>query len=103
MGQNMGQMDFAEISLNSLPTFYKLNQPNIKKNLLKSEDFNRNLARSIKKDITGFSGKSTCDKAFSDFLIFFWPSSFVVGGIFCLFNCEPKKISSQLVKGDSVA
>ena len=51
-----------------------------------------NLARSTEKDITGFLGKSACDKAFSDFFISFSPSSFVVGGLSCLFHCEPKKI-----------
>ena len=42
------------------------------------------LARSTEKDITGFSGKSACEKAFSDFFIFFWPSTIVVGGLSCL-------------------
>ena len=60
-----------------------------------------NLARSTEKDITGFLEKSACDKAFSDFFIFFLPSTIVVGGLSCSFHCEPKKISPQLVKGDS--
>ena len=30
------------------------------------------MARSTEKDITGFSEKSACDKAFSDFFIFFF-------------------------------
>lgn len=53
------------------------------------------MARSTEKDITGFSEKSACDKAFSDFFIFFLPSSFVVGGLSCLFHFEPKKILFQ--------
>lgn len=60
------------------------------------------MARSTEKDITGFLGKSACDKAFSDFFIFFWSLTIVVGVLSCLFHCEPKKISSLLVKGDSV-
>ena len=60
-----------------------------------------NLARSTKKDITGFSVKSAGDKALSDFFIFFLPSTILVGGLSFPFHCEPKKISSQLVKGDS--
>ena len=41
MGQNMGQTDLAVFSLILHPTISSKNQPNIKKNLLKSEDFNR--------------------------------------------------------------
>lgn len=59
------------------------------------------MARSTEKDITGFLGKSACDKAFSDFLYSFLHSAIVVGGLSCPFHCEPKKISPQLVKGDS--
>ena len=49
------------------------------------------LARSTEKDIAGFLGKSACDKAFSDFFIFFLPSTIVVGGISCPFHCERKR------------
>ena len=54
------------------------------------------MARSTEKDITGFLGKSACDKAFSDFFIFFLPSTIVVGGLSCLFHCEPKKIFERI-------
>ena len=42
MGQNMGQTVLAVFFPHSLPTISSQNQPNIKKNLLKSEDFKRN-------------------------------------------------------------
>ena len=46
MGQNMGQTGLAEIFPYSLPTISSQKQPNIKKNLLKSEDFKRNFGKS---------------------------------------------------------
>ena len=54
------------------------------------------MVRLVEKDITGFLEKSACDKAFSDFFISFSPSSFVVGGLSCLFHCELKKISVRI-------
>ena len=55
------------------------------------------MARSTEKDITEFLEKSACDKAFSDFFIFFWSLTIVVGGLSCPFHCEPKKIWALLV------
>ena len=54
------------------------------------------MARSTEKDITGFLEKSACDKAFSDFFIFFLPSTIVVRGLSRLFHCEPKKIFERI-------